>query len=178
MHPSVLAWVKSVLTLDHVSGRKVLEVGSMDVNGSVRPYVESLKPLFYHAVDMQDGPGVDKVVNCERLTEEIETHWDIVISTEMLEHVRDWRTCFVQLVRTLRQNGLLLVTTRSPGFPRHEHPEDHWRYTMQNMRDIATRLSLKIKDLQEDPEAPGVFMFASRAQALIRPLVKVEVAHI
>ena len=38
---------------------KVLEIGSLDINGSVRPLFEDAE--YYLGIDMQEGPGVDLV---------------------------------------------------------------------------------------------------------------------
>jgi SAM-dependent methyltransferase len=162
MHPSVLDWVKRVLTTEHVSGRDVLEVGSCDVNGSVRPYIESLSPRQYLGVDTGPGPSVDWVVDCEKLSTEIIGWWDVVVSTEMLEHVRDWQTCMEQLVGMVKPGGLLLITTRSPGFGYHPFPEDHWRFTVDEMDDILTFIQLEVLTVEDDPGmgSPGVFALA------------------
>lgn len=141
---------------DDVADKQVLEVGSYDVNGSVRPYIESLNPKLYLGVDAAIGPRVDKVVNCMKLTEQVGSGWDVVISTEMLEHVRDWRGCMIQLAEAVTPGGLLLITTRSPGFPFHPYPEDHWRFTLKVMSEILTVLDFEAL-VQDDPEAPGVF---------------------
>jgi len=62
MHASVMDFARSALTAADVAGKRVIEAGSMDVNGSVRPYVESLGPDLYFATDMREGPGVDWVI--------------------------------------------------------------------------------------------------------------------
>jgi hypothetical protein len=164
MHPSVQDFVARVLTAEHIAGKSVLEVGSYDVNGSVRPYIESFGPKMYHGVDMAAGPRVDQVVDCEQLSVTVGYGaWDIVISTEMLEHVRDWRACMLQLSYVTKLGGLLLITTRSPGFPYHPFPEDHWRYTNDQMRAVLGALQFEILALEDDDKAsPGVFALARR----------------
>lgn len=165
MHPSVLAWVERELAAEDVAGKRCLEVGSYDVNGSVRPHVESLGPAQYLGVDAGPGPRVDQVVNCEQLVQTVGADWDLVISTEMLEHVRDWRACLLQLAEAVTPGGLLLITTRSPGFPYHPYPEDHWRYTPELMADVLETLDLEatVQD-DTDTHSPGVFVFARKPQ--------------
>jgi SAM-dependent methyltransferase len=170
MHPSVIDFAKQVLTEEIVVGATVLEVGSLDVNGSVRSYVQSLCPEMYVGVDMQEGPGVDLTVDCERLVEEMGGDaWDLVISTEMLEHVEDWRTCIRQMAWAVAPGGLLLLTTRSPGFPYHPFPIDKWRFTLADMKLIMDALKLEIVALEDDPSMPGVFVLARKSFKLHTP---------
>ena len=66
----------------------VLEVGSQDINGSVRSYFN--KRSKYLGVDLGLAKGVDLVVPGQLL--ELPDGWaDIAVTTECLEHAREWR---------------------------------------------------------------------------------------
>jgi SAM-dependent methyltransferase len=161
-HASVLAFAERVLRPDDIRGRDVLEVGSYNVNGSVRAHVEAMVPTSYLGIDQQPGPGVDRVVPADDLLRTFGPEsWDVVICTEVLEHVLDWRTVAKNLQGVLRFGGLLLITTRSKGFPYHPYPIDTWRYEIADMRAIFSDFEIDI--LESDPEAPGVLMKAKRS---------------
>lgn len=180
MHHTVINFAQRMLNREYVTGRYVLEVGAYDVNGSVRPIVESLDPACYLGVDQVSGPGVDQVANCENLVNAVGDKWDVVITTEMLEHVDDWRKCMRELAKAVVPGGHLLITTRSPGFPYHAYPVDNWRYTQENMHDIMRLLQLKIVAIEDDSE-PGVFVFAHkplRHQTLPDGLEAVDVGRV
>lgn len=163
MHPSVHAWFGTAVTREDIEGRRVLEVGSFNVNGSVRPILIGLRPAEYHGVDASAGDGVDQVLDCTRLVDEFGAgSWDVVVSTEMLEHVEDWRACVRNLIHVLVPGGLLLVTTRSPGFPYHPFPDDHWRFTTAALERIVSNARLEAVEISADPEAPGVFVKARK----------------
>lgn len=165
MHASVLAWVGRTLTQADIAGRTVLEVGSFDVNGSVRPAVEALSPAAYLGVDQSPGPGVDEVVPAEQLPARFgEDFWDVVVSCEMLEHAEQWRDALMAMALVLRPGGLLVLTTRSPGFPRHEFPGDHWRFSRDTMRAALVAVGCGSYELVADPQAkhPGVFARARK----------------
>jgi len=154
------------LSADEVRGRRVLEVGSYNVNGSVRPIVQGYGPARYEGVDQTPGPGVDLVMPCERLPELFSAPdtFDVVISTEMLEHAKDWRVCMLAMAAVVTPGGLLILTTRSPGFPYHPFPDDHWRFTTAMMAAILPALGLEPLSIVDDPDprAPGVFVKARK----------------
>jgi SAM-dependent methyltransferase len=166
MHTSVSAWVSRVLTRADIAGRTVLEVGSRDVNGSVRAMVEALGPATYVGTDMQSGPGVDQVVRAEDLPATFdENAFDVVVSTEMLEHAAAWRDCLMAMALVLRPGGLLVLTTRSPGFPRHDYPGDFWRFSREVVAAALIAAGCGAFELVGDPQPghPGVFVRARKS---------------
>lgn len=155
-HGSCLEFVASQLHADEVRGKTVLEVGARDVNGSPRAAVQALGPASYLGVDLAPGPGVDEVCAGEHLVRRYGPEaFDVVISTETLEHVRDWPTVIDNLKEVVKPGGILLVTTRSRGFPFHDYPFDFWRYEVE---DLAVLFSdFTVMALVPDPSSPGVF---------------------
>ena len=115
---------------------KVLEVGARNVNGTVRGELQQYSGEWT-GIDIMDGPGVDLLLDVTRITEYFPPQsFDVVISTEMLEHCRDWRKAILEMVRVLRPGGTLLLTTRSPGFEPHDYPADYWRFSPADMNGI------------------------------------------
>src|SRR5579859_2787949 len=77
---------------EEVFGKSVIEVGSYNVNGSFRDHIMYYAPASYLGVDAKPGPGVDRVCQAEQLLNSFQpSSFDLVVSTEMLEHVQDWR---------------------------------------------------------------------------------------
>ena len=95
---------------------KVLEVGSLNINGSVRGFF--FNPQLYIGCDVGKGPGVDVVCPGEDLTYD-EGSFDTVISTEMMEHNPNWVKTLHNMHRMLRKNGLMVTTCAGPGRPEH-----------------------------------------------------------
>lgn len=158
---SCIEFVRSSLKTSHVEGRRVLEVGSLDVNGTARPLALTHSPASYLGVDIVPGPGVDAICNVADLVTRFgPASFDVVISTEVLEHVLEWRAAVSNLKGVLAPDGILILTTRSKGFRYHGHPYDYWRYEIGDFRKIFS--DLQIERLQSDPEAPGVFLKARR----------------
>lgn len=157
----------------------MLEVGSYNVNGSVRPLVEAHGPAAYVGVDQSAGPGVDRVVLCADLVDAFGPgSFDVVISTEMLEHVEDWPATVAQLVDALAEDGLLVITTRSPGFPYHPFPIDTWRYTVDGLAAILAAARLENVEAVPDPQVPGVFATARKPLGWRAPWADVDPAEV
>ncbi len=158
MHVSVLDFFMRSVDCGEFAGRRVLEVGSRFVNGSVRPLIERFcRPREYVGIDIEAGKYVDVVLPAERLVEYFGPEsFDVVISTEVLEHVFDWRTVVNNMKAVLKPGGFIYITTRSRGFPYHAYPHDYWRYEIEDMEKIFG--DFEIIALEKDWEAPGVFL--------------------
>lgn len=95
---------------------KVLEVGSQNINGTVRGYFPNA--LEYIGVDIGRGQDVDWVVPGELL--QLPDAWaDIAVTTECLEHCNMWQEVFLNMIRMLRPSGLFLMTCASTGRAAH-----------------------------------------------------------
>lgn len=175
MHHSVVVFAKRVLTEERVNAKRVVELGAQDVNGSLRPHVESLGPASYIGIDQSPGRGVDVVCDIARLPPP-KRGADLVICTEVLEHARDWRAAVAAVKGAARVGGHLLVTARGPGFPRHDYPEDHWRFTVGDFdRIFADCAGVEVV---EDPQAghPGVLAIYRKRKTTV-DLTKIHVAR-
>jgi SAM-dependent methyltransferase len=170
VRPEVLTWCKSVLTRDLVEGKRVLEVGSMDVNGSVRTHVESLDPAYYVGIDIAMGVGVDRILNVIGLLDAYgPKKWDLIISTEMLEHCPPWQEAVYQMKESLDKGGWLVLTSVAPGFPNHDWPGDYWRFTSE-IFEVAL-LDLDDVVIQTSEEL-GIFGIARREGRVGLPSVQ------
>ena len=145
------------LKKEEIEGKRVLEVGSLDVNGSLRPLMESYNPKEYLGIDIVKGPRVDKICKVEDLTEEMGKNvFDVVISTEMLEHIKDWRKAISNLKNICKEGGIILITTRAIGYRYHAYPYDFWRFEISDMENIF--LDCEILVLEKDLSQPGTFI--------------------
>ena len=163
MHDSVLTWVNRITSdLDLRSSKPVLEVGSYNVNGSIR---SCFSQEDYIGVDVEAGPGVDRVVSPVSLPFETNS-FAVVVSTEMLEHAAFPALVLAEMRRVLKPEGVLVLTARSEGFPYH-NPPDHFRYSMSQMTDLLRWLGFDRVSVEPDadPRAPGVFAIARKPKA-------------
>jgi SAM-dependent methyltransferase len=105
----------------------VLEVGSYDVNGSVR----SLFGAPYLGLDLRPGPSVDMVGDV--LTAHFAEEFNTIVSTETLEHCKKPWTAIERMARWLRPGGTMMISVPFQ-FDFHEFPSDYWRMTHEGLR--------------------------------------------
>jgi SAM-dependent methyltransferase len=117
-HPDQLQFVGFVSRFapQHFARSRVLEIGSLDINGSVRMFF--LEPARYVGIDVADGPGVDRVCLGHEFHED-PGGWDAVLSCESFEHNPHYRETFANMIRLARPGALVLFTCATSGRPEH-----------------------------------------------------------
>ncbi|MCM1981246.1 methyltransferase domain-containing protein [Lyngbya confervoides] len=152
------------LTKEEIQGKRVIDVGACDFNGSIRPLIESWKPSEYIGVDIIEGPCVDIVCSADNLVEKFgKESFDVVISVEMLEHSRCWQKSISNMKQICKPEGFIMLTTRSYGYPCHGYPNDFWRFELEDMKNIFD--DCDILALEEDYQAPGIFIKTRKPKA-------------
>lgn len=137
---------------------EILDVGTGGVlhNGTVREICR-LTGKTYTGTDMQASEGVDVVINAENILAHFGPEkFDVVISTEMLEHCEPWREAVFNMLSVLKLNGILVLTTRSKGFMFHEYPSDYWRFEVADLRQMFLGVSdILYTDIDRPDGGPG-----------------------
>lgn len=120
----------------------VLEVGSLNINGTVRDFFDTGR---YLGVDVAEGHGVDLVAPGQDL--QFPDNWfDVAVSAECFEHNPQWLETFTNMHRMASK--FVIFTCATEGRPEHgttrTTPEDSpftltWNYyqnlTEQDFRD-------------------------------------------
>lgn len=117
LHPEVMEYVKSIKEKhpNHFTGCRVMEVGSRNINGSVREFFDG---VAYIGIDTSPGPGVDWVGLAHEFPG-IGEPFDTVISTECFEHDPHLNLTVRKMIDLLRPGGLFVATWAS--INRQEH---------------------------------------------------------
>jgi SAM-dependent methyltransferase len=160
-NPFCLDFIADTMTEDEVRNKRILESGSRNVNGSARKLFALFSPAVYIGTDIAPGIDVDEICDAVDLVGKYGANsFDAVVSTETLEHVRDWKQTITNYKRLLKPGGVVWITTRSVGFPFHEYPEDHWRFSGEQMSAIFA--DFEVLNLNTDPLEPGIFIKARK----------------
>lgn len=94
---------------------KVAEIGSLNINGSIR---ECFITKDYTGYDIAEGNGVDVVQRGELISLPTDS-LDTSVSTECFEHNPFWVETFSNMLRMTRPGGLVILTCATTG--RQEH---------------------------------------------------------
>lgn len=117
-HPEQMAFFRAVADRNAclVQGARVLEIGSYDVNGSIRRLFEAADS--YVGVDLTEGPGVD-VISYGHEIDHPDGSYTLTLSGECFEHDPHWAETFANMARLTRPGGLVAFTCASHGRPEH-----------------------------------------------------------
>jgi SAM-dependent methyltransferase len=152
MNNAVYGYVEALLVEHPDIHGDVLEVGSYDVNGSIRPlFTDHARFPYYLGVDMQAGPEVDRVMKADCLLLPSGS-FNCVVCVEMLEHDNRFWLSMQEFHRVLLVGGHLVVTTRGIGYPKHDHPSDYWRFTAEGLRTVMEWAGFSIVSCEGEVE--------------------------
>jgi SAM-dependent methyltransferase len=121
----------------------------IDYGCGKKPYKEIFTPYVdeYIGVDVEDGENVDLVISDDGKTSLEGGVADIVLSTQVLEHVPDPKQYLSEARRLLKGNGILILSTHGHFFY-HPVPEDYWRWTHEGLRKEVGRAGFRIETLR------------------------------
>lgn len=123
--------------------KKVLDVGSRDINGHLR---DMFHPDSYTGLDMLEGQNVDVIANGHKMPFENQI-FDLVISFDTFEHDDEFWLTLKEMKRVLKKGGYMVIGVPSRRCPEHDHPHDYWRFMPQSVslmfegfEDIVTQV--------------------------------------
>jgi len=116
-HIQQLQFINSVKNLypNNFENCSVLEIGSLDINGTVRTFFHNCK---YLGLDVGEGKGVDLVCEGQNFKGP-DNFFDTVISCECFEHNPYWVETFLNMHRVCKSSGLIIMSCATTG--RKEH---------------------------------------------------------
>jgi SAM-dependent methyltransferase len=99
----------------YFNNNKVLEVGSLNINGSIREFFDNCR---YIGLDVSSGNGVDVICGGQNYNAP-DNSYDVVCSAECFEHNPYWLETFQNMIRLCKNDGLVLFTCATEGRPEH-----------------------------------------------------------
>jgi SAM-dependent methyltransferase len=118
-------------TLASRDGLRMLDIGCGD-----KPYYPLLaaRAAAYRGIDAEPGPQVDDIGVVEELPYP-DGSFDVVLCTQVLEHVVDPGRAVGEIARVLAPGGVAFVSTHGV-FLYHPDPVDFWRWTHAGLEQL------------------------------------------
>lgn len=166
MHDSIARWIER-MDAEHGPFSTILEIGSLNVNGSIREHFTTSRTpeiqghpeyAFYVGIDVAEGEGVDIVADGADFELGL-GRWNCVVTTGALEHTPRAREIVFNAYRLLRPGGTFLCSAAGTEFTPHscygghEGPEDGEYYqniTGADMEAWLTEAGFKTFDVRDD----------------------------
>jgi SAM-dependent methyltransferase len=109
----------------------------LDYGAGPSPYRSLFPNADYRRADYVPSPGIDYLVYGESRVPECDGVFDLILSTQVAEHVANPASYFREAFRLLRPGGRLLLTTHGV-WPDHGTPYDFQRWTAAGLaRDLT-----------------------------------------
>ena len=123
-------------TLSLTSESRILDVGCGE-----KPYFPffARKTRNYFGLDIQPGPQVDAQFDGTGLPFPDEV-FTVVLSTQVLEHVRDPQALINEMHRVLQKGGTAIISAPFV-WEIHNYPADYWRFSDQGIRALMQQFN-------------------------------------
>jgi SAM-dependent methyltransferase len=141
-------------------GGRILDYGCADV-----PYRHFFPPdADYVGADLAGNPFAALELNDDGTVPVEDDSFDVVLSTQVLEHVTDPGTYLSECFRVLRPGGQLLLSTHGI-FVYHPDPDDYWRWTCAGLRRAVSEAGFDVERFE------GIIGLAATGLQLVQDAV-------
>lgn len=160
MHVGNQDWLES-LRLQYeqrIRGASILEIGSMDWNGSARSHFGAA--ARYIGVDHLAGPSVD-VVSSAAKTSFAREEFDILICLSLFEHDPEWKDSLEHNLQWVKKGGLIVLCWGAEGNLPHD-PQPWAIVPVAAFMEASKRWPIKVIDAffecdRYTPDCPGCY---------------------
>ena len=158
MHKSsmdkMLAFKKKYLDSKKNEALLILDIGSLDINGSYRGYFD-IFPWIYQGIDMTPGKNVDIVLKNSYKWREIKSNSvDVLISGQAFEHIEFFWISVLEIFRVLKPGSLFCLIAPSGGHE-HRYPVDCWRFYPDGFFALAKFAQLDVLEVKTQWKSQG-----------------------
>lgn len=151
--PSSLGYLHLV---DVLSTLKLLvpkdAVNVLDYGCGGSPYRNLFKGT-YTGADLAGNPQKDVELLADGSLPTMHSGYDVVLSSQVLEHVLDYQHYLREAHRALKQGGILILTTHGM-FGDHGSPNDYWRWTTEGLKHSIESCGFEVEECHQMTVGP------------------------
>jgi SAM-dependent methyltransferase len=136
---------KQIQSVSELFLKNAKELTLLDLGCGNMPY----EPVFknhvkqYIGADLAENPRASIHVSAKGIVALADQSTDIVLSTQVLEHVEDPIHYLSEAHRLLKNDGLLILSTHGY-WMYHPDPTDFWRWTCSGLQKIITERGFEV----------------------------------
>lgn len=132
------------------------------------PYRPLFSDCIYHRADLVGGTDLDFEYGPDAKLPSNASGYDCILSTQVLEHVKDPKSYLDECYRVLRPGGHLILTTHGL-FEDHPCPKDYWRWTAEGLNHLVENAGLEVQATKKLTTGPrGIVFLAERELSRLR----------
>jgi len=124
--------------LTNKKGIKIVDFGCSDM-----PYKSFFKDYNYIGIDIEGNDLADGVVDFDSNSSLDNEVCEVILSTQVLEHVRKPDNYLKECHRMLKKDGLLVLSTHGHWIY-HGVPTDFWRWTSDGLKEVIKEQGFEI----------------------------------
>lgn len=123
------------------------------------PYRALFPMADYRRADYAGGGDrLDYVLSTDGLVNEEDETFDLILSTQVLEHVPDTRLYLKECFRLLKHDGHLYITTHGT-YPDHGCPHDYYRWTAEGLAKDIRATGFDVIRIEKHTTGPRAAIF-------------------
>lgn len=125
----------------------------------------------YVGADFPGNPDASLQLNPDGAVPADDSSFDVVVSTQVLEHVAEPQLHLSECFRVLRPGGQLLLSTHGV-FAYHPDPGDYWRWTCAGLKREIERAGFELTRFE------GVFGLAATGLQLLQHAIWIRLSRL
>jgi SAM-dependent methyltransferase len=134
------------------------KISILDYGCGGSPYRSLFRNSKYFRADFTPGDGLDFLLPADSSVPASDSSFDMVLSTQVLEHVPEPANYVAECFRVLKPGGSLVLTTHGL-FRDHGCPYDFQRWTADGLRLLLERAGFRIKGAKKLTCGPRALCF-------------------
>jgi SAM-dependent methyltransferase len=146
------------LALESVRTNEKISILDYGCGGS--PYRSMFPNASYKRADYLQGKDdqLDYILSEDSLVKETDGTFDLVLSTQVIEHIENPKLYFKECFRLLKSKGYLYVTTHGT-YPDHGCPYDFYRWTSDGLTRDLVSAGFEIRRAEQHTTGPRALFF-------------------